>query len=171
MGTGRIDLFYQHRVDYGVPIEEVADAVQKLIANGKVGYFGLSEAGAATLRRAHVIQPVTTLQSEYSLWTRDPEAKILPTCAELGIGLVPWSPLGQGFLTGTIDAATSFTGSDVRSWFPRSVPRPRRPTSQSSSCSAASQPTMRPRPRSRSRGYWPRRRGSNWSPASGKCGA
>jgi len=119
LGTDRVDLFYQHRVDPGVPIEDVAGAVQELIADGKVGYFGLSEAGAATLRRAHAVQPVTALQSEYSLWTRHPEAEILPACAELGIGFVPWSPLGQGFLTGTIDAATSFTGSDDRSWFPR----------------------------------------------------
>jgi aryl-alcohol dehydrogenase-like predicted oxidoreductase len=119
LGTDRIDLLYQHRVDPDVPIEEVAGTVQDLIAAGKVATFGLSEASADTLRRAHAVQPVTAIQSEYSLWARDPEDSILPTCEELGIGFVPWSPLGQGFLTGTINASTSFAEGDVRSWFPR----------------------------------------------------
>ena len=102
--TDRIDLFYQHRVDPAVPIEEVAGTVGELITEGKVLHFGLSEASAATIRRAHAVQPVTALQSEYSLWTRDPEAEVLPTLAELGIGFVPFSPLGKGLLTGTVDA-------------------------------------------------------------------
>src|ERR1700726_1296745 len=101
-----IDLFYQHRVDLNVPIEEVAGAVKQLIQQGKVKHFGLSEAGAQTIRRAHAVQPVTALQSEYSLWTRDPEEAVLPTLEELGIGFVPFSPLGKGFLTGKIDAST-----------------------------------------------------------------
>jgi aryl-alcohol dehydrogenase-like predicted oxidoreductase len=117
--TDRIDLFYQHRVDPKVPIEEVAGAVKELIAQGKVKHFGLSEAAAVTIRRAHAVQPVVSVQSEYSLWARDVEAEVLPTCEELGIGFVPWSPLGQGFLTGQVDARTSFESSDVRSWFPR----------------------------------------------------
>src|SRR5215468_342496 len=102
--TDRIDLFYQHRVDPEVPIEDVAGAVKELIREGKVKHFGLSEAAARTIRRAHAVQPVTAVQSEYSLWTRDPEAEVLPTVEELGVGFVPWSPLGQGFLTGKIDA-------------------------------------------------------------------
>ena len=117
--TDVIDLFYQHRVDPNVPIEDVAGAVKDLIAEGKVRHFGLSEASAQTMRRAHAVQPVVALQSEYSLWSRDPEAEVLPTCEELGIGFVPWSPLGQGFLTGKVDASTSFESSDVRSRFPR----------------------------------------------------
>ncbi|WP_250004405.1 aldo/keto reductase [Actinoplanes sp. M2I2] len=117
--TDRIDLFYQHRVDPDVPIEEVAGAVQELIAAGKVQHFGMSEASAATVRRAHAVQPVTALQNEYSLWWRRPEAEILPLCEELGIGLVPYSPLGKGFLTGTIDANTSFTEGDIRGSIPR----------------------------------------------------
>ena len=121
--TDVIDLFYQHRVDPNVPIEDVAGAVKDLIREGKVRHFGLSEAGAKTIRRAHAIQSVTAVQSEYSLWTRDPEAQVLPTCEELGIGFVPWSPLGQGFLTGKVDAATSFDGaSDLRASFPRFTP-------------------------------------------------
>src|SRR6187397_274606 len=104
--TDVIDLFYQHRVDLDVPIEDVAGAVKDLIAQGKVKHFGLSEAGTQTSRRAHAVQPVTALQSEYSLWTREPEAEVLPTLEELGIGLVPFSPLGKGFLTGKIDAST-----------------------------------------------------------------
>jgi aryl-alcohol dehydrogenase-like predicted oxidoreductase len=124
--TDVIDLFYQHRVDPTVPIEEVAGAVKDLIAEGKVKHFGLSEAGAQTIRRAHVVQPVTAVQSEYSLWTRDPEAEVLPTCEELGIGFVPWSPLGQGFLTAKIDPAMAFDTSDVRSWFPRFTPDARK---------------------------------------------
>ncbi len=124
--TDRIDLLYQHRVDPDVPIDEVAGTVRQLITEGKVGYFGLSEASADTLRRAHAVQPVTALQSEYSLWARDPEAEILPACQELGIGFVPWSPLGQGFLTGKVSATTSFESTDVRSWFPRFSPEARR---------------------------------------------
>jgi aryl-alcohol dehydrogenase-like predicted oxidoreductase len=121
-----IDLFYQHRVDPDVPIEDVAGAVKDLTREGKVKHFGLSEAGAQTIRRAHAVQPVTAVQSEYSLWTRDPEAEVLPTCEELGIGFVPWSPLGQGFLTAKIDPAMAFDTSDVRSWFPRFTPDARK---------------------------------------------
>lgn len=117
-----IDLFYQHRVDPNVPIEEVAGAVKELIAEGKVKHFGLSEAGAQTIRRAHAVQPVTALQSEYSLWTRGPEAEILPTLQELGIGLVPYSPLGKGFLTGKFDQNTTFDSSDFRQQLPRFTP-------------------------------------------------
>ena len=117
--TDRIDLFYQHRVDPEVQIEDVAGAVKDLIEEGKVKHFGLSEAGAKTIRRAHAVQPVTAVQSEYSLWTRDPEAEVLPTCEELGIGFVPWSPLGQGFLTGKINSSTKFDSTDLRATFPR----------------------------------------------------
>ena len=117
--TDRIDILYQHRVDPDVPIEEVAGAVKDLIDAGKVKHFGLSEAGAGTIRRAHAVQPVTAIQSEYSLWTREPEPEILPLCEELGIGFVPWSPLGAGYLTGKIDAATSFGANDFRSASPR----------------------------------------------------
>jgi len=125
--TDVIDLFYQHRVDPAVPIEDVAGAVKELIQQGKVRHFGLSEAGARTIRRAQVVQPITAVQSEYSLWTRDPEAEVLPTCEELGIGFVPWSPLGQGFLTGSIDATVTFdSSSDLRAVFPRFTPEARR---------------------------------------------
>lgn len=117
--TDVIDLFYQHRVDPGVPIEDVAGAVGELVAAGKVRHFGLSEAGATTVRAAHAVHPVTAVQSEYSLWTRDPEPEVLPTCAELGIGFVPFSPLGKGFLTGTVDTSTSFTEGDIRTTIPR----------------------------------------------------
>ena len=118
--TDVIDLFYQHRVDPDVPIEDVAGAVKDLIQQGKVRHFGLSEAGAKKIRRAHSVQPVTAVQSEYSVWTRDPEIEVLPTCEELGIGFVPWSPLGQGFLTGTIDPRAIFdVSSDLRAVFPR----------------------------------------------------
>ncbi len=117
--TDRIDLFYQHRVDPGVAIEEVAGAVQALIRQGKVEHFGLSEAGVQTIRRAHAVQPVTALQSEYSLWWREPENEVLPTLEALGIGLVPYSPLGKGFLTGAINASTSFDSTDFRSIVPR----------------------------------------------------
>lgn len=117
--TDRIDLFYQHRVDPAVPIEDVAGAVRDLIAEGKVGHFGLSEASAQTIRRAHAVQPVTAVQSEYSLFTRDVEADVLPTLEELGIGFVPFSPLGQGFLAGKIDATTQFAGNDIRTILPR----------------------------------------------------
>jgi aryl-alcohol dehydrogenase-like predicted oxidoreductase len=117
--TDRIDLLYQHRVDPSVPIEDVAGTVAELVAAGKVAHFGLSEAGPATIRRAHAVQPVTALQSEYSLWTRDIEAAIIPTLDELGIGLVPFSPLGRGFLTGTISATAEFTPDDIRAGIPR----------------------------------------------------
>ncbi len=114
-----IDLFYQHRVDPGVPIEEVAGAVKDLIAQGKVKHFGLSEAGASTIRRAHAVHPVAAVQSEYSLWWREPEAEVLPTCEELGIGFVPFSPLGRGFLAGKIDESTTFGDNDNRIVLPR----------------------------------------------------
>lgn len=117
--TDVIDLFYQHRVDPGVPIEDVAGTVAELVAAGKVRHFGLSEAGASTIRRAHAVHPVTAVQSEYSLWTRDPEPEVLPTCAELGIGFVPFSPLGKGFLTGTVAASTEFAAGDIRATIPR----------------------------------------------------
>ncbi|HUN42656.1 MAG TPA: aldo/keto reductase [Acetobacteraceae bacterium] len=117
--TDRIDLFYQHRVDPAVPIEDVAGAVKDLIQQGKVGHFGLSEAGVQTIRRAHAVQPVAALQSEYSLWWREPEDAILPTLEELGIGFVPFSPLGKGFLTGAIDAGTVFDSKDLRNMVPR----------------------------------------------------
>ncbi|WP_328980096.1 aldo/keto reductase [Streptomyces canus] len=115
----RIDLFYQHRVDPEVPIEDVAGTVAELVQEGKVRSFGLSEAGAETIRRAHSVHPVTAVQSEYSLWTRDPEPQVLPTCSALGIGFVPFSPLGKGFLTGAVDASTSFADGDVRTTIPR----------------------------------------------------
>jgi aryl-alcohol dehydrogenase-like predicted oxidoreductase len=117
-----IDLFYQHRVDPAVPIEDVAGAVKDLIQQGKVKHFGLSEAGAKTIRRAHAVQPVTAVQSEYSLWTRGPEAEVLPTLEELGIGFVPFSPLGKGFLTGKMDENTKLGSSDFRSTLPRFTP-------------------------------------------------
>jgi aryl-alcohol dehydrogenase-like predicted oxidoreductase len=117
--TDTIDLLYQHRVDPNVPIEDVAGTVKELIAAGKVRHFGLSEAGVQTIRRAHAVQPVTALQSEYSLWWREPEAEILPTLEEFGIGFVPFSPLGKGFLTGKIDEATTFESSDFRNTIPR----------------------------------------------------
>ena len=121
-----IDLFYQHRVDPTVPIEDVAGAVKELIQQGKVKHFGLSEASARTIRQAHAVQPVTAIQSEYSLWWRTPETDVLPTCEELGIGFVPFSPLGRGFLTGKIDANTTFDRSDVRSSSPRFTPEARK---------------------------------------------
>ncbi|MBL8955757.1 MAG: aldo/keto reductase [Myxococcaceae bacterium] len=119
LGTDRIDLLYQHRVDPSVPMEDVAGAVKELIHAGKVRHFGMSEAGAASLRRAHAVQPVAALQSEYSLWWREPEKEILPLCEELGIGFVPFSPLGKGFLTGKIDASTTFPKGDFRNVVPR----------------------------------------------------
>jgi len=121
-----IDLFYQHRVDPDVPIEDVAGAVKDLIREGKVKHFGLSEAGVQTIRRAHAVQPVTAVQSEYSLWTRGPEAEVLPTLEELGIGFVPYSPLGRGFLTGKINESTAFDISDFRSALPRFTPEARK---------------------------------------------
>jgi aryl-alcohol dehydrogenase-like predicted oxidoreductase len=121
--TDVIDLFYQHRVDPNVPIEDVAGALKDLIHEGKVKHFGLSEATARTIRRAHTVQPVTAVQNEYSLWTRDWEADVLPTCEELGIGFVPWSPVGQGFLTGKITESSTFDSeSDLRAEFPRFTP-------------------------------------------------
>jgi aryl-alcohol dehydrogenase-like predicted oxidoreductase len=119
LGTDRIDLFYQHRVDPNVPMEDVAGAVQDLIKEGKVKYFGLSEAGPEAIRRAHAVQPVSALQSEYSLWWREPEQSVLPTLEELGIGFVPFSPLGRGFLTGAITADSTFGSGDIRSSLPR----------------------------------------------------
>lgn len=124
--TDVIDLFYQHRVDQDVPIEEVAGAVKDLIGEGKVKHFGLSEAGVQTIRRAHAVQPVTALQSEYSLWWRSPEKEVLPTLEELGIGFVPYSPLGKGFLTGKIDENTTFASSDFRNIVPRFTPEARK---------------------------------------------
>ena len=121
-----IDLFYQHRVDGAVPIEDVAGAVKDLIREGKVKHFGLSEAGAKTIRRAHAVQPVTALQSEYSLWWREPEAEVMPTLEELGIGFVPFSPLGKGFLTGKIDETTTFDKTDFRNIVPRFTPEARK---------------------------------------------
>src|SRR4051794_13177064 len=119
LGVDTIDLLYQHRVDPAVPIEDVAGTVGELITAGKVKHFGLSEAGVATIRRAHAVQPVAALQSEYSLFWREPEAEIIPTLGELGIGLVPFSPLGRGFLTGTVGAGTTFASGDIRSTLPR----------------------------------------------------
>jgi len=126
LNTDVIDLFYQHRVDPDVPIEDVAGAVKDLIKQGKVKHFGLSEAGAKTIRRAHAVQPVAALQSEYSLWFREPEAEIIPTLEELGIGFVPFSPLGRGFLTGAISADTKFDATDFRNIVPRFTPENRR---------------------------------------------
>jgi aryl-alcohol dehydrogenase-like predicted oxidoreductase len=117
-----IDLYYQHRVDPNVPIEDVAGVVKDLIAEGKVRYFGLSEAAADTIRRAHAVHPVAAVQNEYSLWARESETEVLPTCEELGIGFVPWSPLGQGFLTGKVDTSQTFDPTDIRSRFPRFTP-------------------------------------------------
>src|SRR6201981_2298392 len=123
-----IDLFYQHRVDPNVPIEDVAGAVRDLIRQGKVKHFGLSEAGVQTIRRAHAVQPVTALQSEYSLWWREPEREVLPALEELGIGFVPFSPLGRGFLTGKIDENTTFDSNDFRKIVPRFTPEARHAT-------------------------------------------
>src|SRR4029079_6517232 len=117
--SDRIDLLYQHRVDPSVPIEDVAGAVKDLITSVKINLCDLSEAGAETIGRAHAVQPLAALQSEYSLWTRDPEPEVLPTCAELGIGFVPFSPLGKGFLTGTVTGSTAFGTGDIRSTIPR----------------------------------------------------
>ena len=150
--TDRIDLLYQHRVDPDVPIEDVAGAVKDLIREGKVKHFGLSEAGVQTIRRAHAIQPVTALQSEYSLWWREPEREVLPTLAELGIGLVPFSPLGKGFLTGTIDEKTTF----------RDLPRRTEKIISPLSFGLRHSPQGRTRLRRKSRwhGCWRRSRGS-----------
>jgi aryl-alcohol dehydrogenase-like predicted oxidoreductase len=126
LNTDRIDLLYQHRVDANVPMEEVAGAVKELIREGKVQHFGLSEAGAQSIRRAHAVQPVTALQSEYSLWWREPEQEILPLVEDLGIGFVPFSPLGKGFLTGSIDENTEFDKNDFRNIVPRFSPEARK---------------------------------------------
>lgn len=125
LGTDRIDLFYQHRVDPAVPMEDVAGTVADLITEGKVGHFGLSEAGPASIRAAHAVQPVVALQTEYSLWWREPEVELLPLCEELGIGFVPYSPLGKGFLTGAISADTAFEAHDFRNMVPRFSPEAR----------------------------------------------
>jgi aryl-alcohol dehydrogenase-like predicted oxidoreductase len=125
LGTDRIDLLYQHRVDPQVPIEDVAGTVAELVAAGKVAHFGLSEAGVRTIERAHAVHPVTALQSEYSLFWREPEAEIIPTLERLGIGLVPFSPLGRGFLTGRIDTTTAFGEGDIRATLPRFTPEAR----------------------------------------------
>src|SRR4051794_39014241 len=124
--TDVIDLFYQHRVDPNVPMEDVAGTVKDLIAEGKVRHFGLSEAGVQTIRRAHAVQPVAALQSEYSLWWREPEQQVIPTLEELGIGFVPFSPLGKGFLTGKIDETTTFDSTDFRNIVPRFTPDARK---------------------------------------------
>src|SRR3954471_15327046 len=125
LGVETIDLYYQHRVDPHVPIEDVAGAVKDLIQEGKVKHFGLSEAAAQTIRRAHAVQPVTAVQSEYSLWWRRPQGEVLPTCDELGIGFVPYSPLGKGFLTGKIDERAEFARNDIRNTIPRFTPEAR----------------------------------------------
>jgi aryl-alcohol dehydrogenase-like predicted oxidoreductase len=162
LGTDWIDLLYQHRVGPNVPIEDVAGTVKELIAEGKVRYFGLSEASASTIRRAHTVQPLAAVQSEYSLWAREPEAEVLPACEELGIGFVPWSPLGQGFLTGKVDpprhskAPTSAAGS------PASPPRLCRPISRWLTSRMTLPHASRRRPhRSPLHGCWPRSRGSS----------
>src|SRR5947199_7713352 len=126
LGTDVIDLFYQHRVDPNVPIEDVAGTVKELIDEGKVKHFGLSEAGVQTIRRAHAVQPVAAVQSEYSLWFREPEKEVLPTLEELGIGFVPYSPLGRGFLTGMLNENTAFDSSDFRNMLPRFTPEARK---------------------------------------------
>ena len=166
LGTDHIDLLYQHRVDPDVPIEDTAGAVRELIDAGKVGHFGLSEAAPRTIRRAHAVQPVTALQSEYSLWWRAPEAEIIPVLSELGIGFVPFSPLGKGFLTGTIDTTTTFEAGDFRNGIPRFAADARRRTRPWSTCSRGSPGASAPaRPRSRWRGCWRDSRGSSRSPA------
>jgi aryl-alcohol dehydrogenase-like predicted oxidoreductase len=183
LGTDTIDLLYQHRVDPDVPIEDVAGAVGELVVAGRVRHVGLSEAGVRTIRRAHAVQPVAALQSEYSLWWREPEAEIMPTLAELGIGFVPFSPLGKGFLTGAVSASTEFTAGDVRAVTPRFTPEARQanqavvdlvrriaddkaatpPRSRSPGCSPARRSCCRSRarpPSSTSRRTW-RPRGSS----------
>ena len=163
--TDHIDLLCQHRVDPQVPIEDVAAAVKNLIEAGKVLQFGLSEASADTIRRAHTVQPVAAVQSEYSLWARDPESEILPVCEELGIGFVPWSPLGQGFLTGRVSADAAFGRVTSGAGSPASPKRTGRPTSHSSICSPGSLSSITPPQPSRSPGSSPRNHGSCPSPA------
>ena len=166
-----IDLYYQHRVDPEVPIEDVAGAVKDLIRQGKVRHFGLSEAAARTIRRAHAVQPVTAVQSEYSLWYREPEKEVLPTLEELGIGFVPFSPLGKGFLTGKIDATTTFDSSDFRNTVPRFAPE--NSEGESGPGGAASEDRAPEegdaRHRSRSPGCLPRSRGSFRSRVRRSC--
>ncbi len=160
--TDVIDLLYQHRVDPNVPIEDVAGAVKELIQSGKVKHFGLSEAGAKTIRRAHAVQPVTAVQSEYSLWWRRPEEEVLPTLEELGIGFVPYSPLGKGFLTGKIDETTKLDSTDFRNTLPRFSPENRKANQALVDLlgeDRRSERRQHPR-RSRWRGCWPRSRGS-----------
>jgi aryl-alcohol dehydrogenase-like predicted oxidoreductase len=167
LGVDTIDVYYQHRVDPEVAIEDVAGAVKELIEAGKVQHFGMSEAAAATIRSAHAVQPVTAVQSEYSLWWRRPEEEVLPACEELGIGFVPYSPLGKGFLTGTITASTSFeAGNDIRSTIPRFHQRRCNTTRPWWICWPASR-NARARHRARSLwlGCWPKSRGSCRSPA------
>ena len=168
-----IDLYYQHRVDPNVPIEDVAGTVKELIREGKVKHFGLSEAGVRTIRRAHAVQPVTALQSEYSLWWREPEEEILPALEELGIGFVPFSPLGKGFLTGKIDETTTFDKSDFRNTVPRFDAG--EPEGESGARRSAGQDrgeeAARRRRRSRSPGCSRRSRGSSRSPAPRSCTA
>ena len=155
-----IDLFYQHRVDLDVPIEDVAGAVKDLIQAGKVKHFGMSEAGAKTIRRAHAVQPVTALQSEYSLWWREPEAEVIPTLEEFGIGFVPFSPLGKGFLTGKIDENTTFHKTDFRNVVPRFSSEARKANQGWSMCWSDSQRKRRRHlHRWRWRGSWRRSRG------------
>ena len=166
--TDCIDLLYQHRVDPDVPMEDVAGAVKELIQQGKAKHFGMSEAGVQSIRRAHAVLPVTALQSEYSLWTREPEADVLPVLEELGIGLVPYSPLGKGFLTGKINDATTFDSSDLRGAFRGSSQRLAGRTRHWSTFSARSPTAREPRPRrSRLRGCWHKSRGLYPSQAPG----
>ncbi len=168
--TDVIDLFYQHRVDPDVPIEDMAGAVKDLIQQGKVKHFGLSEAGVKTIRRAHAVQPVTALQSEYSLWWREPEAEIIPTLEELGIGFVPFSPLGKGFLTGKISEETKFDKSDFRNIVPRFTPENRK--ANQAVVDLLEQVAQRKKAtllRSHSPGCWRRSRGSCRSPARPSC--
>jgi aryl-alcohol dehydrogenase-like predicted oxidoreductase len=170
--TDRIDLLYQHRVDLNVPIEDVAGTVRGLIVEGKVGHFGLSEASADTIRRAHAVQPVAAVQSEYSIWARDPETEILPVCEELGIGFVPWSPLGQGFLTGAVGKDQSFAANDIRSRFPRFTQEALEANQPVVAWSKRSPIAVAPpRDRSRSPGCSPNRRPSSRSPAAEELSA
>ena len=170
--TDRIDLLYQHRVDPEVPMEDVAGTVKELIQQGKVRFFGLSEAGAGSIRRAHAVQPVAALQSEYSLWTREPEHEVIPTLEELGIGLVPFSPLGKGFLTGKIDESTTFDASDFRNRIPRFSPEARKANrALVDLLRTVGGGTARPRRRSLLPGCSPGSRGSSRCSARGSSSA
>jgi aryl-alcohol dehydrogenase-like predicted oxidoreductase len=164
-----IDLFYQHRVDPNVPIEDTAGVVKELIQQGKVKHFGMSEAGAKTIRRAHAVQPVTALQSEYSLWWRKPEEEIIPMLEELGIGFVPFSPLGKGFLTGKIDENTSFDPTDFRSTVPRFTPEARKANQAVVDLLGSIAAQKKAPPRLRLPGCWRRSRGSFQSLARPSC--